>query len=1078
MPRRSNPGNSYGKDPNYNGPGKSYESKGDRPTSAPKPSNGGTTSKVVLPKTPPPESIPPANPKIIITTDSATFDNGVQDVSIIPYMRSQHIRFTASGLRPERRVWFFFDDVDVTDYIIPPNEISLNEDDNVSSFNDGFSDADEIIVSSNTQNKSFIHSNKRRFDLNNANPALQDKGRDVPRKRILSVSNVSGSIAISSTIQGSVTGNVGTVNSVLTIGDHNLDKFFDNSNARFITLPPFASSMANNYWGTGNSNTIVLIPKNKKRGRAIRGYIAGWDNVSRRLTLANTIGDLITEFNYTDAFPSANSGNTIGKDIAWKIENDITVAPGLYTDREGTIDGTFFIPPNFFRTGERIFRIIDTPQNDVADCTTRAEIDFVASGLKQTKNRVTINDTDVTVVPPSVPRPPVPPPPPPPPPPRPPTPPPLPPPKRPPITPPRNSDCCFIPYAMVSMADGSKKPICEIRVGDEVLSKNGMSRVTDLIITHLGDRELYGFAGHAPFATEDHPFLTNKGWSAYKIGEYHNHLVRDNVENINWDPMTTEETVLHKSGFVPVDNIVTEAGSVNQLVYALTLDDSSDHTYWVEDFLTHNKGGDPIAQTFFVEEGAYPNGVFITAIDIYFRTKDPVLPVNVEIRPTVNGFPHSIQMIPFSKKTMKADKVRVSENASVPTKFTFNSPVYLEPGEYAIVITSSSLAYEVFVSEVGEKIIGTNRIVSSQPYLGSFFKSQNASTWDPIQLDDLTFKLYKAKFVTSGDVTMYNVKPTNTVNVDMMYSHVDDTTLPTTAISYTHSYDSGANYYSYIPDTNKVPDDRVTFGTASDGSYRLKAVMTTTNQDVSPILYTDRAGVVAVENYIDNATLANDDILITAAGFGYASNANISVSITSTEGSGANAFATTNTTGSIVSITLDNPGSAYINTASIVFNSSNATTTNASAIIVGENSSSGGPVLAKYISRTVTLADTFDAGDLRVFVTAYRPPGTNIYVYYKVKNVNDSDSFSNKSWVLMNQETLQSLYSSKKVYNQIIEYEFRPKNYPNAISYSTTSGSFDTFKQFAIKIVMTTSDTTTYPVLHDMRAIALPAMSQ
>ena len=78
----------------------------------------------------------------------------------------------------------------------------------------------------------------------------------------------------------------------------------------------------------------------------------------------------------------------------------------------------------------------------------------------------------------------------------------------------------------------------------------------------------------------------------------------------------------------------------------------------------------------------------------------------------------------------------------------------------------------------------------------------------------------------------------------------------------------------------------------------------------------------------------------------------------------------------------------------------------------------------------------------------------------------------------MNQETLQSLYSSKKVYNQIIEYEFRPKNYPNAISYSTASGSFDTFKQFAIKIVMTTSDTTTYPVLHDMRAIALPAMSQ
>ena len=400
------------------------------------------------------------------------------------------------------------------------------------------------------------------------------------------------------------------------------------------------------------------------------------------------------------------------------------------------------------------------------------------------------------------------------------------------------------------------------------------------------------------------------------------------------------------------------------------------------------------------------------------------------------------------------------------------------PGEYAIVITSSSLAYEVFVSELGQKIIGTTRIVSEQPYLGSFFKSQNASTWDPIQMDDLTFKLYKAKFVTSGDVTMYNKKPNDTTNVDMVYSHVDDSILAPTAIAYTHSYDSGSNYYSYIPDTNRVLDARTTFGTTSDGSYRLKASMTTTNQDVSPIFYTNKAGVIAVENYIDNAELANDDILVTVAGFGYASNSNISISITSTEGTAANGYATTNTTGSIQSITLDYPGSGYINAASITFNSSNATTINASAIVIGENASSGGPVLTKYISRLVTLADTFDAGDLRIFVTAYKPPGTNFYVYYKVKNVNDSDNFSDKSWFLMRQSTLTSLYSTKKSYSNVMEYEFRPVGYPNAISYSTTTGTFDTFKQFAIKVVMVSNDTTTYPVLRDMRAIALPAMSQ
>ena len=1088
MPIRSNPGNTRANDPNYVSPGKTYESNrgsvGDRPTSA---SKTDTSSNKVLVSRMPVDPLPPANPKIITTTDSATFDNGVQDVSIIPYMRSQTIRFVASGLKPQRRVWFFFDDVDITDYIIPANQIYLNETDDVSSFNDGLSRADQIIVSANTQNRSQIHSNKRHFDLENANTALQDKGNDKKRKRIVSVSNVFGQIAVSSTIQGSVSGNIGTVNSIVAIGDHRLDKFFDNSNAKHIVLPQFAKNMPNNHWGSGGSNNIVLVPKSTKGGRAIRGYIESWDNVSRKLTLANTVGDLIAEFGYSSAFPSSNSGNTIGDQIAWKIESSNPPAlgipdyngPGIYTDREGIVDGTFIIPPNFFRTGERVFRIIDNPYNDTVDCTTRAEVAFVASGLKQTKNRVIINDTDAVVIPPPTPRPPPPPPPlPPPPPPPPPQPPKLPPPKKPPVMPLR-PECCFVSHAMVSMADGSKKPICEIKIGEEVLSKNGISKVTDLIITQLGNRELYGFAGHEPFATEDHPFLTNKGWSSYKIGEYHNHLVRDNVENINWEPMTSEEQVLHITGFVPVNEIITESSSVNRLVYALSLDDNSDHTYWVEDFLTHNKNrDDPIAQTFFVEDAAYPNGVFITACDLYFRSKDPILPVSVEIRPTVNGVPHSYEILPFSKKVVNADKVRISENASVATKFTFDAPIYLEPGQYSIVIKSSSLSYEVFVSEVGQKIIGTNRLVSEQPYLGSFFKSQNASTWDPIQLDDLTFKLYKAKFVTSGDVTMYNAKPSDTVPVDMIYAHVHDKKTPATAISYTHSYDSGSNYYSYIPDTNKVVDSRKTFSSSSDGSYRLKATMTTSDTNISPILYTNKAGVVAIENYIDDAELANDDILITAAGFGYASNANISVTISASEGTGANAYATTNTTGSIVSITLDNTGSGYINAASITFNSSNATTTNASAIIVGENSSSGGPVLSKYISRTVTLADTFDAGDLRIFVTAYKPSGTNIYVYYKVKNVNDVENFSDKSWVLMNQYTIASLYSAKSTYDDIVEYEFRPKNYPNAISYSTATGTFDTFKQFAIKIVLTSSDTTTYPVLHDMRAIALPAMSQ
>ena len=48
-------------------------------------------------------------------------------------------------------------------------------------------------------------------------------------------------------------------------------------------------------------------------------------------------------------------------------------------------------------------------------------------------------------------------------------------------------------------------------------------------------------------------------------------------------------------------------------------------------------------------------------------------------------------------------------------------------------------------------------IVSQQPLLGSLFKSQNGSTWDPSQLEDLKLTIYRANFVTdAGSVRFYN----------------------------------------------------------------------------------------------------------------------------------------------------------------------------------------------------------------------------------------------------------------------------------------------------------------------------------
>ena len=52
---------------------------------------------------------------------------------------------------------------------------------------------------------------------------------------------------------------------------------------------------------------------------------------------------------------------------------------------------------------------------------------------------------------------------------------------------------------------------------------------------------------------------------------------------------------------------------------------------------------------------------------------------------------------------------------------------------------------------------GTGRTVSSQPHLGSLFKSQNNTTWNAVQTQDMKLNLYKAKFATdTGTVTLKN----------------------------------------------------------------------------------------------------------------------------------------------------------------------------------------------------------------------------------------------------------------------------------------------------------------------------------
>ena len=164
---------------------------------------------------------------------------------------------------------------------------------------------------------------------------------------------------------------------------------------------------------------------------------------------------------------------------------------------------------------------------------------------------------------------------------------------------------------------------------------------------------------------------------------------------------------------------------------------------------------DPLAQTFLVDD---PGGVFLTSVDLFFQSKDSTIPITMQLREVVNGYP-STTILPFGEVTLNPSSVNTSADSSTATTFTFPSPVYIQQNvEYCFVVLANSQDYNAWVARIGENQVGSNRTISQQPYAGVMFKSQNGSTWTAEQNEDIKFKLKRAEFdiANTGKFTLAN----------------------------------------------------------------------------------------------------------------------------------------------------------------------------------------------------------------------------------------------------------------------------------------------------------------------------------
>ena len=136
---------------------------------------------------------------------------------------------------------------------------------------------------------------------------------------------------------------------------------------------------------------------------------------------------------------------------------------------------------------------------------------------------------------------------------------------------------------------------------------------------------------------------------------------------------------------------------------------------------------------------------------------------------------------PAVRMGVATDQTGVTQSTT-PTHFAFDYPVYLQNNtEYALIVETDSIDYELWSSKLGDTDIATSTVITTQPSLGSVYRSQNTESWTEDIFEDLKFTMYRAEFDTTRPAELL-VK-----NKDLGYELLDQNPFETNASANTNS---------------------------------------------------------------------------------------------------------------------------------------------------------------------------------------------------------------------------------------------------------------------------------------------------
>lgn len=435
-----------------------------------------------------------------------------------------------------------------------------------------------------------------------------------------------------------------------------------------------------------------------------------------------------------------------------------------------------------------------------------------------------------------------------------------------------------------------------------------------------------------------------------------------------------------------------------------------------------------------------------------------------------NNLPNDKKIL--GKGYLPSSSINVSNDASSETIFTLENPVYLLTNtDYAFIVQpdSNSPEYNIWVGETGGYDVDTNEQVYANPYVGLMFISANRKTWTPIQKEDIKFNLYRAKFTSLSGTAIFKNEDDEYLTVDGFIRANTSLGIDIGDVVYTVNSSANtansANLVSYT--LTSGASGRVQYINEATGEIWLDSstansstmFSNTTNPTIAVYRTPDPSNTsyINVNNLIAYTNVKTTDNLkyhVVVPKFGVLQPSKTSLDYQFKGTSTSNIIDTTyqnvineydyqyndverhamSKSNEIVSIASGKSSTFNVtlqsqsDLVSPVINLSRKSMLFVENLINNDSTNEHtryGNTLTKYISKKVVLADGQESEDIKLYLTAYRPSDTDIKVYVKFWNNQDSELFDDKVWTELQYDNGgEFVYSSTLDTKDFREYQF------------------------------------------------------